>query len=152
MRTCLVCVALASLVALRPAGQEQKPPTAQDHPSAAMTLTGCLRTNQTAEAARPIYTLEVEPASASPVPATGTAGSETTASKKKISLSVTPSVDLEKHVGHQVKLTGELLQPPSGLPQRIDPSTQEAQPKPLPGDAEGTFRVTAVKMISETCR
>jgi hypothetical protein len=117
-----------------------------------MTLTGCLRTNQTAEAARPVYTLEVEPASASSLPATGTAGSETTASKRKISLSTTPSVDLEKHVGHQVKLTGELLQPPSGLPRPIDPATQEAQPKPLPGEAEGTFRVTAVKMISETCR
>ena len=121
MRTCLVCLALASLVVLRPAGQEQKPATAQaqDRASAKMTLTGCLRTSQTAEAARPIYTLEVEPASSSSVPATGTAGSETTAPKKKISLSATPSVDLEKHVGHQVKLTGELLQPPSGLPQRI---------------------------------
>jgi hypothetical protein len=152
MRTCLVCAALVSLAVLRPAGQEQKPATAQDRASAQMTLTGCLRTSSTAEAARPVYTLEVEPASASSLPATGTAGSEATAQKKKISLSTTPSVDLEKHVGHQVRLTGELLQPPSGLPQRIDPSTQEAQPKPLPGDAEGTFRVTGVKMLSETCR
>lgn len=149
MRTCFVCVALASLVVLRPAGQEQKPATPKDRPSAEMTLTGCLRTNQTAEAARPIYTLETgDPA----IPPPGTAGDEGTPGKKKISLSTTASVNLEKHVGQQVKLTGELLQPPSGLPRPIDPATQEALPKPLPGDAEGTFRVTSVKVISETCR
>jgi hypothetical protein len=115
-----------------------------------MTLTGCLRTSSTAEAARPVYMLEVEPTASIGQPS-ATTGTEATAPKRKISLSTTPSVDLEKHVGQQVKLKGELLQPPSGLPGRIDPSTQEAA-KPLPGDAEGTFRVTAVKVISETCR
>lgn len=133
MSNCMVCSAAAMLlVAFGVQGQQ---PARESQPETKMTLTGCLRETKSASAQRDdkriVYTLEVAERDAKD------------RSKTTYQLSSTESVSLAKHVGHRVEIEGELLQPP-GLP-------PAAQPKPLPGDAQGTFRVSRLKMISAKC-
>lgn len=69
--------------------------------------------------------------------------------KEVYELSADPKLGLSKHVGHQVEITGELLQPPA-----MPPGARSGDPddrKHLPIDSQGTFRITRVKMISAKC-
>lgn len=113
--------------------------------------TGCLRAVRTESVAphpaRTVYTLELAGDTSAQPPAVATDKTQQKV-KPRYVLSYDKSVALSKYVGQKVQLTGELLQPPSTPPGVTDPAPRE---KPLPGDAEGTFRVTAVKVLSSRC-
>lgn len=133
MSNCMVCSVTAML--LLAFGFQGQQPSPEPKPQTKQALTGCLRATKTdtgkPDEKRVIYTLEV---------AERDAGDRV---KTTYKLSSTESVSLAKHVGQRVEIEGDLLQPP-GLP----PATQ---PKPLPADAESTFRVSRVKMIAAKC-
>jgi hypothetical protein len=126
---------------------------AQDKPPAASgpTVTGCLRAVRTESVAphpaRTVYTLELTDDTSAQPPAAAIDKTQAQPRPRYV-LSHDASVALSKHVGQRVQLTGELLQPPSTPPGVTDPAPRA---KPLPGDAEGTFRVTAVKVLSPKC-
>ena len=120
---------------------------------ATQALSGCLQSSRadttTADPKGVIYTLDVAESPAAP--ATGaTAGSSSAraaaVAKTRYSLSADPSMDLSKHVGHHVQLTGR-LQPPPGK----DQASTGAGAKPLPGAAHRMFQVTGLKMIAAKC-
>lgn len=140
MISSLVVLVLSILIVQE---QAQKPGS---HDVAQMTLKGCLR-SAPADVTNPddkrvIYTLEVAEPRAG---VAGTTGRTETEKTKKIELSSADAKSLAKLVGREIQVSGELLQPP-GLPPAA------AQNMPLPGDAEGTFRVSSVKQLSAKCR
>jgi hypothetical protein len=104
-----------------------------------MTMEGCVRaervnpTNPTDT--RIVYVLETKAA----------ASAEGNQPPQKTQLAVEDARALQKHVGQRVQITGELLMPPGIRPERTEGT-------PLPGDAEGAFRVKAVKVLSKDCR
>ena len=133
----------ATLMAVVPPVEQTKPAAA--HPQIAeMTMKGRL----TAQRANPndpadkrmTYTLEVdEPV---PLPPGADPSTPRKTQKRKVQLSPGPSISLEKYVGKMIQVTGELLQPPG-----LAPGAEKAPP--LPGQAEGTFRVTSVKVVDK---
>jgi hypothetical protein len=131
----------AALMAVVPPVEQAKPAAATPQ-VAEMTMKGRL-TSQRANPNDPadkrtIYTLEVdEPA---PLPPGADPSTPRKTQKRKVQLSPGPSVSLEKYVGKVIQVTGELLQPPG-----LAPGAEKAPP--LPGQAEGTFRVTSVKVV-----
>ena len=146
----LVLVSLSAMLAMPLLAQTRQPETAQEPRSSDMTLKGCLRSEpanpNNPDDKRVIYTLEVN--QGAPVdrsPATGTSGRAQADPKKKVQLSADEAKNLSKHVGQEIQVTGELLQPPGTRPGAAE------QAMPLPGAAEGTFRVSAVKTISSKC-
>lgn len=111
-------------------------------------LTGCLRQSRadttTANQKGMIYTLEAhsQKLPTSPAPE----GSGPIKMDGRYALSFETSVDLSKHVNHQVEVRGRLLPRPA-----ISQNAKEGA-KPLPGAAEQMFHVTELKMISATCK
>lgn len=143
-----VLLGVAVIPMLLVAEQTQKP---RNPDVAPMTLKGCLRSepadpNNLADK-RVIYTLEVAtPGASGRAGVAGTTGRTQSAEQpKKVQLSTTEAKALAKHVGQEIQVTGELLQPPGLAP-------GAAQATPLPGEAEGTFRVFSVKQIASKCR
>ena len=125
-----------------------------------MTILGCLRasTNPTMEMKGTIYTLETMEKSTGATTATPTvSGKEKEAAPKTASrytLVAAESIGLAKHVDHQVELTGRLTEPPASAAaptaeRRPGEGTQKTGPT---GGAHNTFEVTALKMISTSCR
>jgi hypothetical protein len=144
MRLLILFITLLSaptVVAQQPA-PEQKPPVT--------LLTGCLVSSgaDTAVAGPSgrLYTLEVLEAPSQPSPsATGT--TPPVASKTTYSLSAPESLNLAKHDGHEVQLTGSLQAPaPQATPGTGGATTSK------PGGAHRTFNVTALKMVAAKCR
>lgn len=138
----LVVLGLAMSIVLvqEHAQKPAKPDVAQ------MTLKGCLRSAPAdptnVDDKRIVYTLEVAEPGAG---VAGTTGRTDEEQKKKIQLSSADAKMLAKLVGHEIQVSGELLQPPGLAP-------GAAQKMPLPGDAEGTFRVSSVKQLAAKCR
>jgi hypothetical protein len=145
----LVLLAVAVIPMLLLAEQTSKPTNPDVAP---MTLTGCLRSDpadpNNAADKRVIYTLVVAKSVASDRSgAAGTSGrAQAPEGPQKVQLSTAEAKALAKHVGKEVQVTGELLQPP-GLP-----PAAAAKATPLPGDAEGTFRVSSVRPVASKCR
>lgn len=144
MRLLILSITLlcASLVAAQQPAPEQKPPVT--------LLTGCLVSSgaDTAVAGPSgrLYTLEVLELPAQP--ATSTAGAPPpVASKTTYSLSAPESLDLAKHDGHEVQLTGSLQAPTPQAKPGVEGGTTSK-----PGGAHRTFNVTALKMIASKCR
>lgn len=121
-----------------------------------MMLTGCLRSSgaDTAVAGPSgrLYTLEVletvRPAGTAP-DAPPPAPTKTT-----YSLALAPGLELEKHADHEVQLTGRLQAPSTARSDRAGaPGAPGSSPqKPTPGGGHRTFQVSAVKMVSASCR
>jgi len=135
----LILLSSALLAMLPPAEQAKPAASAQ---IAEMTLKGCLTSHRAnpddPNDKRIIYTLEIEEPAAQPPGAEPAKPGKTL--KRKVQLSPAPTVNLEKYVGKMIQVTGELLQPPG-----LAPGAEKA--RPLPGQAEGTFRVTSVKVV-----
>lgn len=137
-----------SLLFAPPAAAQQ--PAAEQKPPITL-LTGCLVSSgaDTAVAGPSgrLYTLEVLETPAQP--SSSAAGTPPpVASKTTYSLSAPESLNLAKHDGHEVQLTGS-LQAPS--PQATPGAAGAATPS-KPGGAHRTFNVTALKMIAAKCR
>jgi hypothetical protein len=116
-------------------------------------LTGCLvSTGADPQIAGPsgrLYTLEVTEAPATP-PATATASGTprpAASTTTTYALSAPEALDLEKHAGQRVELTGSLQAP--SVPDSASGSAGTPQPKP--GGAHRTFNVTALKGLGEKC-
>ncbi len=157
-----LCLVLFGLGVGANAGQAPATPTkATTQPT---VLSGCLLDSRadttTADAKGVIYTLDVadtagaaEAASIAPAkpasPATGSAARSAAVAKTRYALSTegAQKVDLSKHVGHHVELSGRLL--------TTDQGNASAKPapaaKPLPGAAHRMFHVSALKMIAPKC-
>lgn len=144
----LAAAAVALAFGSAVSGQATKPAEQKTPFQAQATVTGCLTTARAEStpphAARTIYTLELSDGTA-----VARSGGKEQAAKPSYVLSGDQSVVLAKHVGQKVQLTGELLMPPSSPVGSTDPT---ARTKPLPGDAEGTFRVSSLKVISAKCQ
>jgi hypothetical protein len=138
--------------------------TSGDQP---MTLTGCLISTPNPDPAGsvgkpPIYTMEV--AASSPAPASGTstasptgkAPSSSSAAKPTVyTLSAAESIGLAKHVNHLVEVTGRLQTTQSQSTAKVPPATagaKPAEPESKAGGAHNTFEVTALKMVSASCK
>ena len=128
---------------------------AQEKPTSTETvLSGCLRDARAdttnADPKGVIYTLEAAASTSSttPAPISGAAQAAAVA-KTRYALSVDGSVDLSKHVGHHVQLTGKLLSEQRTSQNASAPAPTAA--KPLPGAAHRTFQVTGLKMIAAKC-
>jgi hypothetical protein len=139
-----VALALSSAIS----GQTAKPAEQKTPPPAQQIVTGCLTTARAEStpphAARTIYTLELSDSTAA-----GRSGGKEQAAKPSYVVSGDQAIALSKYVGQKVQLTGELLMPPSSPVGSTDPTERT---KPLPGDAEGTFRVSSLKVISAKCK
>ena len=147
----LLIAALAAAVSLIQADLgAQEAQKAQKPENPITVLSGCLRETRadttTANTEGVIYTLEaeVQKLPTSPAPE----GSGPIKREGRYALSFEKSVDLSKHVNHQVEVRGRML--PRPAMERAD-ETGKA-PKPLPGAAEQMFHVTTLKMISATCK
>lgn len=123
---------------------------AQRPDTPAKVLTGCLREGRadtaTANVKGVIYTLEArrEILPTSPAPE----GSGPVEASGRYALSFAESVDLSKHVDHQVEVRGHVVPRPATQPS----AAQAPAPKPLPGAAQQMFHVTEIKMLSATCK
>jgi hypothetical protein len=137
---------------------------AQQTPAADKTkteLSGCLQSSRAdttnADPKGIIYTLDVAEAASTTTPAASTTGTSAQSgaaraaavAKTRYSLTPEASVDLTKHVGHHVQLTGVLLPPAAGGSAAT--ATAATGAKPLPGAAHRMFRVTGLKMIAAKC-
>jgi hypothetical protein len=146
LTACGIAVVIAQLPLL-----SQQP--APGDPPPITVLTGCLRSSGAAtEIAGPdgrLYTLEVTETPPTPAATTTTASTPAVASKTTYSLSAPASIALDKHVDHQVELTGRLQAPSPSATSR--PGTPPAQ-QPKPGGAHRTFEVKALKMVATTCK
>jgi hypothetical protein len=120
-------------------------------------LTGCLKTHgaDTAVAGPSgrLYTLEVKEAVDSPTAATASTppGTPPPMSTTTYSLDNVGKVDLDKHAGHQVQLTGR-MQAPSKAAQESAAAGTPAAAKPVSGGGHRTFHVTALKMVAAKCQ
>jgi hypothetical protein len=125
-------------------------------------LSGCLLDSRadttTADSKGVIYTLDVAETSGADAPtiaptkpeapAAGSAARSAAVAKTRYALSTegAQKVDLSKHVGHHVELTGRLLTTAqAGVSAKTTPG------KPLPGAAHRMFQVSALKMVSAKC-
>jgi hypothetical protein len=142
----LAAIVVAALMSSAVAGQTPASTGQKTPPQAEATITGCITAARAESAAphtaRTIYTLDTTPTTAA-----ARSNEKGQPAKSGYVLSGDQST-LSKHVGQKVQLTGELLMPPSAPIGASDPT---ARTKPLPGDAEGTFRVTSVKVLSSKC-
>jgi hypothetical protein len=139
----LIAALAAILISGSSMAQEAQP---SDTPMT--VLSGCLRESRadttTANKKGVIYTLEAgtQKLPTSPAPE----GSGPVKINGRYALSFEESVDLSKHVNHQVEVRGRIL------PRPTPDAGAGTTAKPLPGAAEHMFHVTALKMISANCR
>jgi hypothetical protein len=148
-------MALTALIHPASVSGQQKPSTESAQPAETL-LTGCLKSHGADTAiAGPsgrLYTLEVIEV----VKPTGTTTSTPTgtppaASTTTYSLDNVGKVELEKHAGHQVQLTGRLQAPSKAATSTPAAPAGAPAAKPSPGGAHRTFHVTGLKMIAAKC-
>ena len=145
--------AMAMVVSVAAAGvsQEQIPqaqrPGAAAADTAAVTLTGCVARGTAADT----YTLAETKKSAGSTPAADAA-----VKAEVVTLRGT-EVDMSKHVGHSVTLTGSYAKPDAavGTSGAVGASGTEKPAASAPSGGEKTtgkaFTVTSLKMVSPTC-
>ena len=136
-------VALAAMVSAAAAGASQdkvadaQRPATMDAPG--MTLTGCVARGTAADTFTLAEVKKGAPVAAdasTPAPLVALTGTE---------------VDLSKHVGHSVTLTGSYASPTAAI------GTPEPRSRPRPAATEDskkaakTFTVKSLKMVSPTC-
>jgi hypothetical protein len=145
---CIVAFALAA-VGVSAQYPEQKP-TEKQSPSAGktVTITGCVKEGDTPNS---FVLSNVDPSSlpgaAGATGTTGTpsapAGSSATAT---VQLSSSADIDLKKHVGHKVEISGSIAKPEAGAAGTAgtpsDPKDKSMAPK---------LTVRSVKHVSESC-
>ena len=129
----------------------QQPSAAGTAPANETQVTGCLRSSATVGVTgepASVYTLEEKeasnttaPAPTTGLPSTAASSSRGPASKVVYTLSAPESVGLERHVNHEVQITGGSQRAPAAA------GTEPAKP----GGAHNTLEVSAVKMISTNC-
>jgi hypothetical protein len=153
-----IAAGVAMLALVNPAVvvvEGQKPSSDSAEPPETM-LTGCLKSygadTAIAGPSGRLYTLEViEKVESSAAPTTSTpSGTPPSTSITTYSLSNVGKVDLEKHAGHQVQLTGR-MQAPSKAAQDSAARGAPSTAKPLSGGGHRTFHVTGLKMIAAKC-
>ena len=136
-------VALAAMVSAAAAGASQDKPEAQKPATmdaAGMTLTGCVARGTAPDTFTLAEVKKGAPAAdaSTPAPLVTLTGTE---------------VDLSKHVGHSVTLTGSYASPTAaiGTTGTEKPATPAA-PEDSKKAAAKTFTVKSLKMVSPTCQ
>lgn len=152
----VIACGLSLSVAAGGSAEFQNPSTEAATPSEAV-LTGCLKTHgaDTAVAGPSgrLYTLEVMEVVDSATAATTSTppGTPAPMSSTTYSLDNVGKVDLDKHAGHQVQLTGR-MQAPSKAARESAAAGAPAATKAVAGGGHRTFHVTALKMIAAKCQ
>jgi hypothetical protein len=147
---CAATVAFAVTVsAQEPTTKPQTTPQPAAKSEKTMTISGCIQKGADASSFVLSNVTAVPPAGATG--ATGTTGGAGAPSgpkpESKYSLVADPSVDLSKHVGHKVEITGSPAAEAKSAP-RGEPG---APPAAAGASGEAKFQVSSLKMVSATC-
>jgi hypothetical protein len=149
---CVIAFALAG-VGVGAQTPEQKPADKQmpDKSAQTVTITGCVREGDTPSS---FVLSNVDPSALTPrAGATGTTGTPSapaasSAGTASVLLAATSDIDLKKHVGHKVEITGTIApaKPEAGTSGTPAPEADKDKSK-----AAHKLNVRSVKHVSESC-
>jgi hypothetical protein len=156
IRAVAIAGAAAIVLAAHPGAQApagKSPRTPADHVTD-VRATGCLsKTDQ----ARVLVLAHVRWVSGGPKGTAATKARARGGEGESIKVNAAGGVDLNAHVGHQVEVTGKLVNAPSrpgatSVPTEPDPAkTKPLENRAVDGTKNPAIDVTAVKMIADSC-